>query len=257
MTSDTSGTLKSLQRMDREIDRVRTKVASYEPLLEQVEEPATELEASVENTHNRLQEMRVDERRLERSVDEKKERVRKLEERMNIVRTEREATAVQTELEMVRRALDGDEQEALSLLDHIRRMEERLAEQREELSQAQAELEPRRQELMTGKSDAEKELDTLLQGRDSFVSGVDASELRIYESIRGGGRSVIVADLTGDGACGACYSMVPLQVQAEIRHGNAMIRCEVCGVILTPVDESEEAVEAAAAEAEAIGDEEE
>jgi predicted nucleic acid-binding Zn-ribbon protein len=42
-----------------------------------------------------------------------------------------------------------------------------------------------------------------------------------------------VADLTADGACGYCFSMMPLQVQNQVRHGTDIVRCEACGVILT------------------------
>ena len=61
-----------------------------------------------------------------------------------------------------------------------------------------------------------------------------------------GGREVAVSDLTEDGACGNCFCVVPLQLQHEVRHTEAMIRCEGCGVILTPpsdVPEPEEAPE--------------
>jgi len=49
----------------------------------------------------------------------------------------------------------------------------------------------------------------------------------------------VVATLTEDGACGACYGMVPLQLQNEIRRGSALLRCEACGVILTAEPEPE------------------
>ena len=53
-------------------------------------------------------------------------------------------------------------------------------------------------------------------------------------------RRVAVADLSEDGACTNCYGVVPLQVQNEIRHGTALIRCEACGVILSAPDPEEE-----------------
>ena len=47
-------------------------------------------------------------------------------------REKREEAAVHAELEMVRRALESEEQEALSLLDQIKRLEERHEEQENE-----------------------------------------------------------------------------------------------------------------------------
>ena len=72
---------------------------------------------------------------------------------------------------------------------------------------------------------------------------MDPGELRIYEAIRGGGRRRAIAELTADGACANCFSVVPLQLQNVIRHGDRLIRCEACGVILAAAEPVEESTE--------------
>jgi hypothetical protein len=62
---------------------------------------------------------------------------------------------------------------------------------------------------------------------------MNPSELKVYDAIRSGGRSIAVSPLTADGACGHCFGMVPLQLRNEIAHSESLIRCESCGVILT------------------------
>jgi uncharacterized protein len=232
MTEQTRSALKELQRIDEEIQEARERVAAFEPQIEEVEQPALALESEVGTTRGRLQEMRLEERRLEVTSQEKQTRVTKLEERLTQVRNVREEAAVSAELDMVRQALESDEQEALSLLDQIRKLELRLAEQESALEQARAEVEPRREELLAERTRAERLLAEALEQRSGFAGGVDERELKVYEAIRGGGRRRAVATLTADGACGHCFGMVPLQVQNEIRHGASLIRCEVCGVIL-------------------------
>ena len=155
-----------------------------------------------------------------------------MQDRLNTVRNLREEAAVHAELDLVRRALEGDEQEALGLLDQIRKLEERLEELEAELEAAQAEVEPRRDELMAQQAAAGARLEELVAKRDAFAEQIDNGERRLYESIKAGGRTVVVAELTGDGACSHCFSMVPLQVQANVRSGVDVIRCEACGVIL-------------------------
>ncbi len=233
MTSQTRASLKELQRLDREIEKTRKRIREFDPLFEEVEEPALALESEVENTRSRVKEMKVEERRLELSADEKQARVKKLEERLKEVRNLREEAAVHAELDMVRRALEGDEQEALSLLDQIRKLELRLDEQEEALEEARAEIEPRKNELLDERASLQSELSVLQERRETFVGEIDDDELQIYERIKGGGRDVAVAELTPDGACSNCFSMIPLQRQHEVRHGNDMIRCEACGVILS------------------------
>lgn len=241
---DTQSTLKELQRLDAEIKRAEEQVRAFDPQLAEVEDPALQLEEEVGTTRSRLQEMKVDEKRVELSANEKRERAKKLENRIQNVRNVREQAAVSAELDMVKRALEGEEQEALTLLDQIRKMEERLAEQEEALTEAREAVAPRRDELLAERERARAALQQMKEKRDAFAEGLEERELGLYETIRSGGSRTAVAPLTPDGACGNCFSMIPPQGQNEIRHGGDLIRCEACGVILTPPDAVPEEEEA-------------
>jgi predicted nucleic acid-binding Zn-ribbon protein len=229
-------TLRDLQELDKRIEAAEDKVRSYDPLLAEVDEPALQLEQDVATTRSRLQEIRLDERRLELAADEKRARVKKLVERMSAVRNVREEAAVSAERDMLKSALDGEEQEALSLIEQIRKMETKLAEQDEALARARAELEPRRQELLEAREQAKRDLALLREQRQTHASAMGPKELRTYEGIRGSGRRKAVAALTPDGACGNCYSVVPLQLRSEVKAGG-IVRCEGCGVIFTTARE--------------------
>ena len=250
MTPQTRTSLKELQQLDQEIAAARSASQGFEPLLEEVDAPVLRLEQEVESISKRLKEIKLEENRIELTIEERRVRATKLQERMEGVRNVREEAAVHAELEMVRRALESEEQEALSLLDQIKRLEERHEEQESAYSEALAEVEPRRKELVQEQAETESKLEALLADRDAFAAGIDPAERRIYDSIMAGAREVAVAELTQDGACGNCYNMVPLQVQNRIRHTGEMIRCEGCGVILTP--ESPEGLARAQEEGERI-----
>ena len=250
MTPQTRTSLKELQQLDQDIAQVRSAVQELELLLEEVDAPVLRSEQDVKGLQKRLQEVKLVEQRVELSIEERQVRSKKLEGRMEEVRNVREEAAVHAELEMVRRALENDEQEALSLLDQIRRIEERLDEQDAAYQEALTEVEPRRVELTQERLGTEERLEELKEKRKTFAEGIDPSERRVYESIMAGSTGVAVSELMPDGACGNCFGVVPLQVQNEIRHGTGMIRCEGCGVILTP--ESAEGIARAEAENERI-----
>ena len=250
MTPQTRTSLKELQNLDQEIAAVRSATQSFDPLLEEVDAPVLRLEQEVQALEKRLTEIRLEENRIELTIEERRVRAAKLQERMEAVRNVREEAAVHAELEMVRRALDSEEQEALSLLDQIKRLEERYEEQEGAYREALAEVEPRREELVQEQQATESKLEALQAERDAFAEGIDPSDRQIYDSIMAGARDVALAELTQDGACGNCYNMVPLQIHNQIRHTNAMIRCEGCGVILTP--ESPEGLARAQEEGERI-----
>lgn len=232
MTEQSRTALKELQTLDLRIIEARQRIQDFDPLFAEAEEPALVLEGDANTTRNRLTEMRQESRRLEVSVDEKRVRLKRLEERLGSVRNLREEAAVSAELDMIRRALQSDEQESYTLIDQIGRLETRLADLESALAEAQALVEPRRNELLEQRESVRAELTSLETKRAAFADGMDAQELRLYESIRAGGRRLAVSELTQDGACGNCFGVVPLQLQNEVRHGTSLIRCEGCGVIL-------------------------
>jgi predicted nucleic acid-binding Zn-ribbon protein len=233
---ETSGTLKELQDLDMDLERIRTRIGEFEPLLAEVEEPALALDQEVTTLQGRLHDMKVDERRLERTADDRRARLKMLKDRLRAVRNLREEAAVQAEMDLLQRALEGEEQEALTLLDQIRKLEDRLRDLEAALEAARTEVEPKRAALLAEQKQAQEELARLESRRTSYAKRVPGRDLKSYERIRGGGRSVAVATLTPDGACGHCFGMIPLQVQNEIRSGRTLVPCEFCGVLLSAED---------------------
>ncbi len=233
MTETTLGSLREVQKLDERIRSLETRIAGFDPQLAEVEEPALRLEAERDALEERVGRMEADTRRLERAADEKRSRVASLEKRLNEVQNVREETAVRTELDLLRRAVDTDEQEALQLMDQSRRTGVQLEELREATQAARAEVEPRQEAFLKEREELKAEAAELRVKRDAILEGVGAAERRIYESFHNAGRSVVVAALLEDGACGNCYGVVPLQVQNEIRSAARLIRCEFCGVILS------------------------
>jgi uncharacterized protein len=234
MMDESSGTLKGLQDLDLLLEKARTRKAEFDPLLEELDQPALALEQEVATLRSRLKEMKLEERRLEHAADGRRSRAKQLQERLRSVRNLREEAAVQAEIDLVRRAFEAEEQEALTLLDQIRKMEVRLEVLEHASKSARAEVEPRRVELLREQKLVVEELALLEDRRKVYAARVPSQELRNYERIRGGHRSLVVASLTPDGACGYCFNMVPIQVQNEIRKGAALVPCEACGVLLGP-----------------------
>ena len=232
-TGQVSKALLELQKLDQEMRAVSERIESFTPQLEGVEEPARQLEEDVAVTETKVRDLRLEERRLRLAAEEKRLRLHRLEERLNMVRNVREEAAVQAELGLVRRALDQEEQEVVSLLDQIGRFEERLDEQRAALDEAREAVAPAREELIAQREQVRSGAAALKVQRDRVAGEIEAEYLHVYENLMRSGRKVAVAPMTDDGACGACFSLIPLQLQNEIRSTAPLVRCEACGVIVT------------------------
>ena len=110
---ESSGTLKDVQELDLEIEEIRSQITRFGDLLAEVDEPAMALEQELANHKGRLKEMQVEERRLEHSADDRRARTKALRERLKSVRNLREEAAVQAEMDILQRALEGEEREGL------------------------------------------------------------------------------------------------------------------------------------------------
>lgn len=226
--------LLQLQELDFEMMRAEARVREFDPQLEELDAPIHGLERELEALGARLLEMRADVRRLEGGAEEKRERLRRYQERLDRVRNMREEAAARTELDLIRRAAEADEKEALELMDQITRTELKVEELGKELEQLRADVEPKRQALLAERAAADEALAILRDRRNNHAIRLEPSAVRLYERVKAGRTRVVLASLMPDGACGHCFGIIPIQQQMEIRRGKTLIRCESCGVILYP-----------------------
>ncbi len=226
--------LLALQDLDHEIARARAKLEEFDPQLKSLDGPIVNLEQEIETTRTRLADLRQEVRRLERGAEQKRERLRAYETRLVRVRNLREESAARTELDLVRRATEADETEALEMMEQATRTDLKLDEMQRTLEKLRAEITPRREELLGSRTQAEDEIKRLEDRRHNHVIRLDPQALRLYERVRGGRAKRVLAPMTPEGACGNCFNMLPIQEQAEVRRGATLRRCEGCGVILYP-----------------------
>lgn len=243
-SSSNTSALKELQTIDERVRVLRKEIQSFDPRLAEVEDPALRLEGELAKLKDRLATMETDARHLERSVVDKRARSAKLDERLNKVTNLREESAVRTELDIVKRAIEADAVELYQLQDGIRKAEITLEELETFAAEARAEVEPAQTALLEERSKLQAELDELTGRREGALVHLNARERRVYDAFHGAGRAVVVAQLTEDGACGNCFGMIPLQLQNEIRQGASLLQCEACGVILTADELDGETAEA-------------
>lgn len=234
--NEVRSSLLELQTLDDDIVRAKTKVAEFEPQVAALEGPVRTLEAEIEALRGKLAEMRLAVRRLEGAAEQKRDRLRQYEGRMERVRNMREESAARTEMDLIRRAAEADETEALELMEQATRADLKLDDLGRQLDTRRAELEPRKEALLAERKQAEDELAELKDRRHNSAVRLDPKTLRLYERVRTGRSRLAVAPLTSEGACGNCFNVLPIQRQTEVRQDDALIRCEQCGAILYPED---------------------
>lgn len=229
---ETYQALLDLQDLDEQLSQAQEQVRQFEPQLEEIEGPVAAAESEVEGVRKRLDEMKAEARRLERGADDKRAQMAKYEARLERVRNPREEAAARAEIDLISKAVEADEADYINLMDQVKRTELKLDELEDQLESLKEEAAPRRADLMAKKDEAESQLQVLADQRKNKLVRLNQPAARLYEQIRGGKTKVALAELTSDGACGHCFSMIPIQERNEIKRKEALHRCEACGVIL-------------------------
>lgn len=224
--------LLGLQDLDHEIVGAQAKLAEFEPQLKTLEEPIHNLQRDIDALRIRLGELRDEARRLERGAEQKRDRLRVYEQRLERVRNAREEAAARTEMDLVRRATEADETEALETMEQATRADLKLDELERNLVKLNAEIAPRRDDVLRERAEAEARVQLLADQRKNQEVRLDPASLKLYERVRSGRAKRVLAPMTAEGACGNCFNVLPIQEQSEIKGGQALKRCEACGVIL-------------------------
>jgi uncharacterized protein len=224
--------LLGLQEIDQELARAEAAMHAYDPQLAEIDTPIAALERELESTRTRLAELRILAVKLEKAAETKRERLRTYEARMEKVRNEREQTAVRLEMDLVRKAADADDAEALQVMDQVTRTDVKQEELEKQLTKMREEGAPRREAVINERQEAETALQILREKRENLATRLDPASRRLYDRVRKGLSSVALAKMTPEGACGHCFNVLPLQEQSEVKRGLTLHRCEACGVIL-------------------------
>jgi predicted nucleic acid-binding Zn-ribbon protein len=190
---------------------------------------------------------RRDRRAAETAIAEAQERLKRYQQQINQVSTQREYGALLQEIDTAKGQIGGAEDQGLAAMERREQAETALGQARE----AFAELDERyRQEL--GRWEGEKpEIAAriaTLEGaiavlRERLPRGIVAHFDRVRERLQGSGLAPIQeVDRGGRGPrvwhCGACNYSVRPQVVVEIRGTGALIQCDGCKRILYLPDEA-------------------
>jgi predicted nucleic acid-binding Zn-ribbon protein len=229
---DLKTALLTLQEMDDELVRAQATLDAFTPQVAELEQPVAALGQEIDAARARVEDLRVEIRRLQGAAEQKRQRMAKYEERLMRVRNLREESAARAEMDLVRRAVEADEAETRALQEQATRTELKLVDLERQMTKLREENAPRLEALLAEKATAEAALSVLKDKRDNHSIRIDKKALRLYERVRRGRSNVALAPMTDEGACGHCFNILPLQEQAEVRAGTGLHRCEGCGVIL-------------------------
>lgn len=238
--------LRELQRIDLQLDELEDEKNEIQQKLDDNRGFLDKLIEDLENQKNELEEVRSLRSQKKAELEETREKLSSRQERLKEVSSQKEFSAVETEIDMLKKQLEQLQEEALHLDESIESTEQSIEEKEEKIVQL-------REGIASEVAEAEKQLaalDDKIQGRidrqNEARGEVSKRVLHKYDFIRSRrpGLAVVPAK---DGHCEGCYMAVPPQQFIEIQRGETLEICPSCQRILyyweDALDEGEESGE--------------
>jgi predicted nucleic acid-binding Zn-ribbon protein len=230
---ETLRALYRLQQIDLQLDELDEGSGDLPTEVETLKKQVAELDASIETEEKALKDLQHSRFASGDTIQELRDRVKMLNERLRTVRNNKEYEATTSEIEAAEAELKGKESGMTSFDSEEsdqKRIIEEIRERRDELNR---ELEEKLGTLSAINETHADELNELRTAREEVLGQVDQSLLNKYEHIRTAHNDAVVK--VRKGACSGCYRAITPQTIVEMRRGEQLFICEHCGRII--VDE--------------------
>ena len=224
--------LYALQEVDLDLDRVYKALEEAEQEL-QIEISIENLESSLQDERERLQEVELLQRDNQMEIEARRERSETLETQLydGSMINARDLEALQLEAANVRHLLEQDEAMSLELSIQVEETRSRCGSLDQQLSEIRARWEAQQVELNRRIEGLRAEQGEFEQQRELLAARFDPATLQRYETLRKskGGRAVakVERDL-----CQGCRMSLPTQLRQRVKSGRQAVNCSSCGRML-------------------------
>ena len=224
--------LYELQRIDTEIDKIKTLRGELPLEVQDLEDEIAGLETRIENLKVELGEL--DKTSSTRKMDIKKaeEAIKKYSEQLDNVRNNREYDPLSKEIEFQKLEIELQEKRIREAQKAKAEKEALMEESKKRYEDKVSDLEAKKGELNDIINETHKDEESLQIKSEELAATIDERLLTAYRRIRSNARNGLAVVTVDRDACGGCFNKIPPQRQLDIRSRKKIIVCEYCGRIL-------------------------
>ncbi|MDX1906770.1 MAG: C4-type zinc ribbon domain-containing protein [Bacteroidia bacterium] len=224
--------LAQLQVLNTKLDEIYRLRGSLPEEVNDLEDEMVGLEGRKTRFEEEIAKLREEILVRRAKIDEMGHQIKKYEDQQNNVKNNREFEALKKEIEYANLEILTSEKRIRQFGESIMEKEEQIALTDAQIDNKKRELDEKRQELEQIIQETIQEEGRLKSEIDRASSHVEGRYLNGYNKIRLNMRNGLAVVPIDRNACGGCFSIVPPQIQIDIKQRRKLIHCENCGRIL-------------------------
>ena len=225
--------LIELQEIDRQLFEIDEKKGSLPQQVEKLESQAASVKTELETIRLTLEENQKELLTIKGSLMDAEGKVKKYQDQLYLVNTNREYDALTNEIETVKAEMAEGEARQLLLETEIEKLEETIATSEEQSTAFVEKLDANRDELKEKSDLTDAREEELKAERIELIKNVGQRYLRKYDRILKARKRAVVPIVRG--SCTGCHKQLNPQTIYEIQQMDAFIECENCGRILVVI----------------------
>ncbi len=170
-------------------------------------------------------------RNKEREIEGKNEYIAKRKKKLMEVKTNKEYSAVLSEIDSLNKVISDVEEEVIAIMEKIEEKKNYSHEKAEQLKKEIEAFSGLEEEKKAELSKLEEKLGQLRTQRESLAKSVEENLLKNYYRISRGRKGVAIVPVI-ENICQGCHMTVTPQTVSEIKMNNRIITCLNCSRIL-------------------------
>lgn len=229
--------LLALQKVDQQIASLRKDIDSLPAEEARRRRRLDDLDKVRTERKEALARAEVDVRTMDKTIKQSDDEVKKLTDRLNVVRNNAEYQAILFQIESVKKERSKMEEEGLALLEQLeqlRAVADRAGSAYAEEERVFAGFQREAADLVATRKQA---IERKATGRPALLEGIPRDLLELYERLFGArdGLAIAAAQISGNvSVCQGCYTKVTTSDHARLLGGTAVVQCKSCQRILYP-----------------------
>ncbi len=231
--------LVELQELDSRLDELIEKLGD-------LPETVKTLEIQIENEkdQNGIRTTSIEEnattiRSNQAKIEDLQLKIKKYEEQLYLVTTNREYDALTAEIDFNKSAIKEAEDQILQAETETERLSKAHDESGSTVDEMEKNLLEAKSSLAATQKETEEEKSQLESKREELVKAVPRNYYSVYNRVRKARKGLAVVPLVRD-ACSGCHNRVIPQKRVDIYKKNQVVTCDFCGRFLYAAEQEEE-----------------
>lgn len=224
--------LYELQRIDTEIDKIKTLRGELPLEVQDLEDELAGLETRLDNLKAEISESDKNVTAKKQDITKSEELIKKYSEQLDNVRNNREYDALSKEVEFQKLEIELQQKRIREAQKTKSEKELALEIATKQFEEKQKDLDAKKGELDDIVNETHKDEESLLNKSERLAKDIEERLVTAYQKIRSNARNGLAVVTVDRDACGGCFNKIPPQRQLDIRTRKKIIVCEYCGRIL-------------------------